>query len=120
MLSEIELSLRSQISPVTGERFDKLTKEYAEQKMKKVGNKKANMRLTGEMLSNLQTDIKANAIEFKITNSKEKKKAYNHTVGDTLPRRPILPDDEKKSGKYSNFDESIKRGIKSIINDYKD
>lgn len=119
-MSEIELSLNSQISPVTGERFEPLSKEYRELKMKKVGNKKANLKLEGDMRSALKTQIKSDGVEFKITDSLEKKKAYNHTIGDTLPRRPLLPDDSKKKGKYATFDESIKRGIKSIIDDYKD
>lgn len=120
VLKEIESSLNSQISPVTGEKFERLSDDYREFKMSKVGNKKANLKLKGDMIENLKSTIKRDSIEFKITDPLQKKKAFNHTTGDTLPRRPLLPDDEKRTGKYSNFDDTIKRGVKSIIDGYKD
>lgn len=50
-----------------------------------------NMELKGNMLEDTDVrNITANTLDIAITNSTEKKKAFNHITGDTLPRRDFF------------------------------
>jgi len=68
---------------------------------------------TGAMLGNLKFINTKEKVEFKITDTTEKLKAFNHNTGDTLPTRQFLPDDEKGE----KFKRSIMQKVKGIIND---
>ena len=56
-----------------------------------------------------------NGIEFKITDSDEKKKAFNHIMGDTVPSRPFLPDDSSEGTRFSTFNGRIKQAIREYF-----
>lgn len=50
-----------------------------------------NMTLTGDMLGSIDiADDKPDALKIAIEGDLETKKAYNHNVGDTLPKRPFF------------------------------
>ena len=116
-LEKISEYMEKQRSPVKGERgFPKLSKEYAAFKQVKVGNKNPNLRLTGNMLESL--DVEADEESFTISvagGRQEVEKAYNHNIGDTLPKRQFLPDDKKKQ----QFKGDVVKSIKEAINRYK-
>lgn len=95
-------------SPVSKGEFKKtLSKAYK----KKTGKSLADLQLKGDMLGALDFTNTSNKVTFKITDSTQKKKAYNHNVGDTLPVRQFLPDDYKGE----TFKRSITKRIKEII-----
>jgi hypothetical protein len=109
------------ISPVTGSTFRPLSKDYKAAKKKLGKGTTANLRLKERMLPSMVTQNKANGVEFKITDSKEKLKANNHIKGDTLPRRPFLPDDSKgKTSKFGSFSTDIKSRIEQLFREAKD
>ena len=109
ILDEIVQYLDKGSTPVSkGEYKRGLSKEYKAKKTKQGKRSYADMQLTESMLSNLRVDARKDSVELKLTDSTEKKKAYNHNVGDTLPKRQWLPDDSK--------DEKLKRTITSKIN----
>lgn len=124
LLSSVKSALKGGKSPVTGSKFVPLSKEYAKLKQKIVGNKSANLILMEDMVSSLKTKISGNKITIGIFgDTLQKKKAFNHTVGDTLPRRPLLPNTSsevtlKGKGGLKQFDkELVLDRIKRIIND---
>lgn len=105
ILDKMQSYLESGESPVSGGSYKKqLSKEYA----KKVGKKISDLDLTGSMLGNLGFDAFKNKIVFKITDPEQKLKAFNHNVGDTLPQRQFLPNDDN--------DETFKKGIITVVN----
>lgn len=98
-------------SPVAGEgKFPKLNKKYADRE--KNGDREANLDLTGSMLDALKSRNTSDGIVFEITKAKEIPKAYNHNVGDTLPKRQFLPNEGE------TFKKSILTGIDGIIEDF--
>lgn len=110
VIDSIENYLSRGISPVSkGEYKKKLSKEYA----KKTGKKIANLSESGSLLNDLKFDNFKDKITFKITDSTEKKVAFNHNTGDTLPTREFMPDDEAKG----KFKPAITKQIKDIISD---
>ena len=113
VLSEIEFQTQGSNSPVTGRQFKPLSKNYAKFKKGLGKGTDPDLHLTDSMINSLFASFKAEAIEFKITDSLEKKKAHNHNLGVTLPRRPFLPNDENQE----TFNASIRRGIERIIAD---
>jgi hypothetical protein len=75
---------------------------------------KVNMSLTGDMLGLM--DIKrqsGNDITIGWTDSDENKKAFNHSAGDTVPRRPFFGVSNKELKDIrSEFKSEIKEAIK--------
>jgi len=59
-------------------------KEYGKSK------NKINMTLTGGMLEDLDFEQNGDQIKVKFFDETETAKAYNHNVGDTLPKRPFF------------------------------
>lgn len=102
LISEMERYLDDGASPVSGGSY----------KRKKKDGGISDMYETGAMLGNLTFDAFRDKIVFKITDSKEKKKAYNHNTGDTLPKRQFIPNDSDDE-KFKNQNKIISR----IIND---
>lgn len=119
LLTEIENYTRAGISPVDGGEFADLSTKYKKKKQAMGKGGQADLHLTNAMINAIQARFKENGVELAITNSKEKKKAYNHNVGDTLPERPFLPDDSARGAK-KKFAPAIERAIKEIIDANKD
>jgi hypothetical protein len=101
------------VSPVTGDKFKRLSKDYAKFKRGQSSSAYANMELTGEMLDALEYKIKGSKIEIGWFGGVDAKKAFNHTTGDTLPKRPLVPTARQK------FDDPIEEGITEILDAYR-
>ena len=101
-------------SPVTGRAFRKLSKDYAEYKAGESSSVIPNMELTGSMLDALGVlDKGGSKIEIGWFDPDEAVKAFNHTVGDTVPKRPLIPapDDDFRPG--------IMKEIQAILDGYR-
>ena len=104
-------------SPVAGNKpFDKLSTAYAKQKKKLVGNSKANLSLFGDMMGELDVDFDDESFTIFIDEPEQMAKAYNHNVGDTVPKRSFIPNDEAKKGK--NFKKDIVNAYKNKIKQF--
>lgn len=91
-------------SPVSGyKKFKPLNKKYADDK--KNGNRLANLDLESDMLSSLTYKVVGESVVIGIFDDDQAIKSYNHNVGDTLPQRKFIPDE----------DEKLKRAITSQI-----
>jgi hypothetical protein len=102
-------------SPVSGKRdFKALSTPYADRE--KGGDTLANLDLTGGMLDSLTYKVVGDKVVVGIFDEDEAIKAYNHNIGDTLPKRQFIPDDAKGESLKSD----IQRGISSIISEYVD
>jgi len=114
-LEKISEFMEKQRSPVKGQfSYPKLSKEYADFKQSKVGNKKPNLRLNGELLESLDVEADDDSFTISVTGSDENiKKAYNHNVGDTLPKRQFIPNDNQ------TFKGEVVKAIKDAIKKYK-
>jgi hypothetical protein len=99
-------------SPIVGESFKKLGKSYADNE--KGGDRTPNLDLNGDMLDALISKPKGDGIEIGIFKKKEAIKAYNHNIGDTLPRRRFIP------AKNQTLKKDILNGIDDIIQEYLD
>jgi len=123
LLDAIFNDTENQKSPVTGKKFKALSKDYKKTKKHLVGSGKADLRLTESMLPSLFAKNTSSGVRIEVTNKTEKKKAYNHITGDTVPSRPFLPNDngEKVTPKLkgaNQFRTTIVRGIDDILEDY--
>lgn len=103
-------------SPVDGSRFEKLSKDYRKIKKKKTGRSTADLRLRSDMLSSLRVGNTLSGIKVSILQKKQVLKAFNHNVGDTLPKRQFIPND----GLEETFRPGILRKINSIIDGFKE
>jgi len=115
VLTEIENHTQAGISPVDSSTYKALSKDYKRIKKKLTGSAQPDLHLKNKMINSIKADFKAEAIDFKITNTTEKKKAFNHIVGDTVPRRSFLPNDAVATGKNARFNSTINKGIKDIL-----
>lgn len=107
----------NQQSPVKGQRaFKALSDGYAKVKKGIAGNKKANLLLYGDLREAIDYEVNDNSFTIFVNANDEKQvlKAYNHNVGDTLPKRQFLPDD--RAGQ--SFKKDIVEAIKSEIEKY--
>lgn len=100
-------------SPVAGGKYkSKLSDAYA--KSQKMGDTLANLDLNGDMLNALT--FKTNAYTGKVTvgifDDEQAIKSYNHNVGDTLPQRQFIPDEDQL------LKAEIIRGVKRILEGY--
>ena len=121
ILSKIDELTQREISPVTGEKFEPLSPEYKDAKKAQGKGTKANLVLNDIMLSSTHFVNKQNGIEIKIVDGLEKKKAHNHNLGVTLPKRPFIPDDTKATGKFAKFDkELVMSGVDKILKEFED
>lgn len=105
-------------SPVKGnnKNFDALSDKYAKLKQKRVGNKKPNLRLTGELIESLDVESDSNSFTIQVTGDEGNvKKAYNHNIGDTVPQRQFLPNDTRGQ----TFKGEVVKAIKESIKKYK-
>lgn len=114
LLDEMLQYLDKGSSPVAKGQYKKtLSKEYKKIKKKKTGKSIADLQLTDSMLGDLKFTSTKKGVELKITDSEQKKKSYNHNVGDTLPTRQFLPNDANNE----TFKRPIMKKIKDIIKD---
>jgi hypothetical protein len=96
-------------SPVQGgKKFKQLSKEYADEE--KGGRREPNLELNGDMLGSLTYKATDKGVEVGIFDSSQAPKAYNHCVGDTLPKRQFIPD------KSQSFVGEIEKGIRELVN----
>ena len=118
-LEKIVDYMDQQKSPVKGIRknFDALKSErYKALKQKRVGNKKANLRLTGKMIESLDVDANDDSFTISVEGSEsDVAKAYNHIEGDTVVARPFLPNEDKNQ----TFKADVVKVIKEAIARYK-
>ena len=102
------------VSPVTGRAFRKLSKDYAEYKAGESSSVIPNMELTGAMLDALEVvDKGGSKIEVGWFEEDEAVKAFNHTTGDTVPKRPLIPAPD------DNFRGGIMKEIGAILDGYR-
>lgn len=102
-------------SPVKGEgKFKTLSKDYKKKKRKIAGNDKANLKLFGDLDEAMEIDADINSFTISIRDDNTEK-AYNHNVGDTLPKRQFIPDDSRGE----TFKRSVVKKIKEQISKYK-
>jgi hypothetical protein len=110
-------SLADAKSPVDGAPYkSSLSKAYGEFKQDENGNRKANLDLTGDMISALDFKIEGDKIKIGIFDPMEAPKAdgHNNFSGDSkLPARQFLP---KKGEEYKS---EIAQLIRDTIADYK-
>jgi hypothetical protein len=58
--------------------------------------------------------VGTNKIKVGIFDKKQAVKSYNHNVGDTLPRRPFIPNAKE------SYDRNIMKGIDDLIQEVLD
>lgn len=109
IVNGIQDYLGSASTPVSGGDYEpQLSEEY---KKKKRGAPIANLLEDGDLWDAMSYDAVAGGVEVGIWDSDQAPKAYNHQVGDTLPRRQYLPDENQ------SFKKPIEDKIKRIIRD---
>lgn len=116
ILAQIKEYLDKQTTPVSGGKYKRgLTKDYKALKKSMGEPGIANLQLTDAMLNDLEVDASNSTITFKIDDGLQRKKAFNHNTGDTLPLRQFLPDD----GKEGKFKPNVLKEAKEAINSFK-
>lgn len=119
LLDEVMEFTAKSNSPVKGKgRFKALSKEYKAVKKKQGKGTKANLRLDLDMLPSIKVVKKKDGVELTITDSIEKKKAYNHIVGDTVPSRSFLPDDAQSETFKKPINDRVNREINAVKDDF--
>lgn len=94
------------------------SKEYADSLDFKAFGKsrgKVNMKLTGDMLGLMDvTKIDGNKITIGWTDSEENAKAFNHSTGDTVPRRPFFGVSKKELQEIKKeFSSEIREAVRT-------
>lgn len=94
------------------------SKEYADSLDFKAFGKsrgKVDMKLTGDMLGLMDViQIEGNKITIGWNDSTENAKAYNHSVGDTVPRRPFFGVSKKELKEIKDeFGDEIRAAIRT-------
>lgn len=101
-------------SPVTGQKFVPLSAAYKDVKKGQSSSVIANMELTGALLDSLKgIDKPGNKIEIGWFDSDQAVKAFNHTTGDTVPERPLIP------APREDFRSGIMSEIEKILDEYR-
>jgi len=113
-LGAVKSYMEGQSSPVSSQgRYKALSKEYKKKKRKIAGNERANLKLFGDLDESLEVDADDNSFTISVKGRENTLKAYNHNVGDTLPKRQFLPDEGQK------FKRNVVAKIKEQIAKYK-
>ena len=102
VVDQINDFLDRSTSPVSGGQFKKKRKDKKPSKLFEDGDMRSQITFA-EFKDGVDVGIFSNAPLV------EKLKAFNHNVGDTLPRRQFVPDKKQK------FKRKINTGIKKII-----
>jgi len=113
LVDAILSSVGKATSPIQGESWPALTKEYKSFKQKQGAGSKANMELTGDMLDSLGFSRTKDGVKIGITGFQAPKAdGHNNFSGKSeLPRRRFLP------VKGDKFKGSVEKDIKGIIAD---
>lgn len=114
VVGEILDQLSKGRSPVSGESFKRLSKEYADSK--KGGDITPNLELEGDLLNALEYKRTKDGIKVGIFKSSELGKAdgHNNFSGESkLPKRRFIPDEGQ------SFKRQINSGVKKFIEEYK-
>jgi hypothetical protein len=129
VLQTIKNDSLGSISSVDGKGFKPLSKNYEDFKKSQGKGSAANLRLKGSLMKSLNASISGNKITWGHigAEAKEKKKSFNHNVGDSLPRRAYLPDDGDGEVNYSDADgrrrDTFRKGIlekiEKVLDKYK-
>jgi hypothetical protein len=113
-LGAVKSYMEGSTSPVSGEgRFKALSKDYKKKKRKITGNEKANLKLFGDLDEAMEVDADDSSFTISVSGRENTLKAYNHNVGDTLPKRQFLP------GEGETFKRNVVAKIKEQIAKYK-
>ncbi len=116
ILSQIKEYLDNQNTPVSKGSYKKgLSKEYKKRKQAAGEPGIANLQLTDAMLNDLEVDATKSTITFKLDESTQIKKAFNHNTGDTLPQRQFMPDDTRNE----KFKPKVLKEAKAAIETFK-
>ena len=115
-LGAVKSYMAKQVSPVKGQykRFAALSKDYKKIKQKVAGNKKANLKLYGDLDESMEVEADDGSFTISIRPDNTAK-AYNHNVGETVPQRQFLPDDTNGE----TFKRNVVAKIKEQIAKYK-
>lgn len=116
VLEEVLSQVGEGRSPVTGRKWAKLTKQYAERE--KFGSRLANLELTGRMLDSVRVLEKGNQLRLTVTQSQQKKAdGHNNFSGlSSLPERRFVPDGKANQ----TFNKKIQKGIQTVLARFKD
>lgn len=114
LVEQILDSVGSARSPVQGESFSPLSKDYKDYKKEQGANPVANMELKGDMLNSLTFKATDNGVEVGFFDDQAwKADGHNHfseaSVHAIAPKRRFLPDEGQ------NFKPEIQRGVDAII-----
>lgn len=112
IVEEIMNDLENKISPVDGSKFEPLSEKYAKFKKIEVGNKDPNLELYGDLKAAILSRSTRDGVEIYIK-GKETPKAFNHNVGDTVPKRQFIPDEDAGE----TFRSAIMDKISGLIED---
>lgn len=110
LVEEIKSFTRSGNSPVSGEKFPRLSKAYADEE--KGGNRTPNLRLSRDMVNSLNYKVSGTTVEVGVFDSAEKPKADGHnnfSGASKIPQRRFIP------GEDQNFKKQITSKINKII-----
>jgi hypothetical protein len=113
-LDAVKEYMSKQNSPVKGQRkFSALQdKKYKQYKQRLVGNKKANLELTGGLKDGMFVDSDQDGFTISV-DPENTEQAYNHQIGDTVLPRQFLPFDD------GTFKKPIVDKIKKELGKYK-
>ena len=117
-LQKVHEYMDKRVSPVNRKgRFEALAKgPYRKFKKSKVGNTKANLRLTGELIESMEVDADDRSFTISVGGDENNiAKSYNHLVGDTVAQRQFLPNDDIPN---QTFKRGIVKAIKDTIKKY--
>lgn len=111
---QVSLDLAAQKSPVSGQKFPALSKNYASYKKREVGNNKANLDFSGDMQSAIDFTTTSEGIEFGVFGADAPKAdGHNNFSGDSdLPLRQFVPNVGE------GFTRKIQAGVDDIIRNY--
>lgn len=113
LVNEIKRETSRGKSPVEGESFSQLSKEYADDK--KNGNRRPNLRLDGDLMQALDFKYTEGGVKVGIFEKDQEGKADGHnnfSGSSKLPTRRFIPDDSQI------FNDKITKGINQIQNRY--
>lgn len=115
LVEQILSSVADSKSPVNGNSFAPLSKDYATIKKAETGSSKPNLDLTGSMLQSLDFNVSGNNIEIGVFGEDAgKADGHNNFSGSSkLPTRQFLPDTGEE------FDKSIMSLISDTVDQYK-
>lgn len=112
-MEQILLSVGSKKSPITGDKFDPLTKDYKKKKQNDGLQGVANLESSGDMLDALDYRVTKDGLEIGVFGADAPKAdGHNNLSGNSLlPTRQFLPNEGE------GFISSIEREVERIILD---